>query len=102
MTRNPAEQNQLLFYDTGPRFRGGDGLSSIDNGPDKMSEQTPRTLGRAPRGYAAIDADDQVDVTSYDSFPASDPPSWIATGIGSPQPEQSSGRRVVPDPRVSP
>ena len=43
-----------------------------------------------------------LDVTSYDSFPASDPPSWIATGIGSPQPDQSSDRRVVPDPRVCP
>lgn len=48
-----------------------------------MNDETSQTEIRARRGYAVIDRADQVDVTSYDSFPASDPPSWIATGIGS-------------------
>ena len=47
---------------------------------------------RARRGYTVIDKADLVDVTSYDSFPASDPPSWIATGIGSPHPDESLDR----------
>ena len=48
--------------------------------------------GRARRGYVVIDQADEIDVTSYDSFPASDPPSWIATGIGSPHAQEPNGR----------
>lgn len=51
-----------------------------------MSDQTQ---DRTRRGYIVIDQADLVDVTSYDSFPASDPPSWIATGIGSPHEDES-------------
>jgi hypothetical protein len=54
------------------------------------------------RGYAAIDQSDQVDVTSYDSFPASDPPAWIATGISSPHAESTlpptPGEETTPPP----
>lgn len=66
-----------------------------------MSDGTSTTQPRARRGYAVIDQADQVDVTSYDSFPASDPPSWIATGIGSPHDEESftgEASREPPDP----
>src|SRR5688572_28342162 len=52
-----------------------------------MSDQTH---DRTRRGYGVIDQAALVDVTSYDSFPASDPPSWIATGIGSPHLDESA------------
>jgi hypothetical protein len=51
---------------------------------------TPQVSTR--RGYVVIDQTDEVDVTSYDSFPASDPPSWIATGIGTPHGPEPDGR----------
>ena len=47
-----------------------------------MSEESSSTPAPTQRGYVVIDEADRVDVTSYDSFPASDPPSWVATGIG--------------------
>jgi hypothetical protein len=49
-----------------------------------MTYESSTTHVRTRLGYVIIDQADRVDVTSYDSFPASDPPSWIATGIGSP------------------
>jgi hypothetical protein len=48
-----------------------------------MHNDTATAQGQARGGYAGINEADPVDVTSYDSFPASDPPSWIPTGIGS-------------------
>ena len=57
-----------------------------------MNDETSTTPARGRRGYAVIDQADQVDVTSYDSFPASDPPSWIATGIGSPHLQEAAGQ----------
>ena len=62
-----------------------------------MSDETSTAQSRARRGYAVINRADPVDVTSYDSFPASDPPAWIATGIGSPHVE-SEGRDAMPAP----
>ena len=56
-----------------------------------MSDKSSTTQRTARRGYAVIDQADRVDVTSYDSFPASDPPSWIATGIGPSYQEESAG-----------
>ena len=64
-----------------------------------MSDAPSTAQDRARRGYAVIDQADPVDVTSYDSFPASDPPAWIATGIGSPHAQESSGRDA---PRTAP
>ena len=52
-----------------------------------MTERPSTIPVSGMRGYAVIDQSDQVDVTSYDSFPASDPPAWIATGISSPHAE---------------
>jgi len=60
-----------------------------------MSDQTH---DRTRRGYGVIDQADLVDVTSYDSFPASDPPSWIATGIGSPHSEDPDDRTATRAP----
>ena len=57
-----------------------------------MSDEPSTTQSPARRGYAVINQADPVDVTSYDSFPASDPPAWIATGIGSPHEPESEGR----------
>jgi hypothetical protein len=54
-----------------------------------MSSAPSTTQRPARRDYAVIDQGDRVDVTSYDSFPASDPPSWIETGIGSPHADVS-------------
>ena len=62
---------------------------------DKAS--TPQVGSR--HGYVVIDQADEVDVTSYDSFPASDPPSWIATGTSSPQAQERSGHD---SPHISP
>ena len=36
-----------------------------------------------PNAMAMIDEADRVDVASFDSFPASDAPAWIASGIAS-------------------
>lgn len=58
---------------------------------------TPRVSSR--RGYAVIDQADEVDVTSYDSFPASDPPSWIATGTTLPRGQEPRGHD---SPHISP
>lgn len=69
-----------------------------------MSDETSTTQDRGRRGYAVIDREDRVDVTSYDSFPASDPPSWIATGIGSPHLQESAGHdstRAPPGSRIA-
>jgi hypothetical protein len=66
-----------------------------------MNDETSRTEARARRGYAVIDQADEVDVTSYDSFPASDPPSWIATGIGSPHLEELAADDATRTPRGS-
>jgi hypothetical protein len=68
-------------------------------GGGKMNDETSRTQAR--RGYAVIDQADEVDVTSYDSFPASDPPSWIATGIGSPHLEELAADDATRTPRGS-
>lgn len=53
-----------------------------------MSSATSTTQRSARPDYTVIDQNDRVDVTSYDSFPASDPPSWIETGIGSPHTDE--------------
>jgi hypothetical protein len=62
-----------------------------------MSDETSMSQGRA-RGYTVINQADPVDVTSYDSFPASDPPAWIATGIGSPDASEPAGRDATRAP----
>jgi hypothetical protein len=54
-----------------------------------MRHDASTTGGRALRASTVIDYQDRVDVTSYDSFPASDPPSWIETGIGAPHADES-------------
>jgi hypothetical protein len=66
-----------------------------------MNDETSQTQARARRGYAVIDQADEVDVTSYDSFPASDPPSWIATGIGSPHLQELANNDSTRTPRGS-
>lgn len=66
-----------------------------------MNDDTSQTQARARRGYAVIDQADEVDVTSYDSFPASDPPSWIATGIGSPHLQDLADNDSTRTPRGS-
>ena len=66
-----------------------------------MNDEPSQTQARARRGYAVIDQADEVDVTSYDSFPASDPPSWIATGIGSPHEDESPDQIATRVPPVS-
>jgi hypothetical protein len=38
---------------------------------------------RIGRDEAMIDEADLVDVASFDSFPASDAPAWITSGVGS-------------------
>ena len=66
-----------------------------------MNDETSQTQARARRGYAVIDQADEVDVTSYDSFPASDPPSWIATGIGSPHLQDLADNDSTRTPQAS-
>ena len=66
-----------------------------------MSDEPSPIQDRARRGYVVIDRADLVDVTSYDSFPASDPPAWIATGIGSPQVEELSNPVATRAPPVA-
>jgi hypothetical protein len=69
-----------------------------------MKDEASQKQVRVRRSYAVIDRADPVDVTSYDSFPASDPPSWIATGFGSPHPEKSADHdstRAPPSRRIS-
>lgn len=63
-----------------------------------MSEELSTAEERARRGYAVINQADPVDVTSYDSFPASDPPAWIATGIGSAHAPEQAGRDATRAP----
>jgi hypothetical protein len=71
-----------------------------------VSDQPSTTQRTARRGYAVIDQADRVDVTSYDSFPASDPPSWIATGAGPPyqgeadRPDSTPAREVAHRPTL--
>lgn len=70
----------------------------------EMNNESSQARLRARRGYAVIDQADEVDVTSYDSFPASDPPSWIRTGIGSPhlpEPAADDSTRGGPVSRIA-
>lgn len=63
-----------------------------------MDDETSQAQVRARRGDAVIDRADQVDVTSYDSFPASDPPSWIPSGVASPHLQESARHDASPPP----
>jgi hypothetical protein len=47
--------------------------------PESSDERARRAAPKAPRT-------DDVDETSEDSFPASDPPSWTGLRLGAPKP----------------
>ncbi len=47
-----------------------------------MQDNASVSHSRAKRDRTQIDEADPVDVASFDSFPASDAPAWIASRIG--------------------
>jgi hypothetical protein len=48
-------------------------------------------------GHSKIDEADRVDVASFDSFPASDAPAWITSGIGSGHAHPGDATRAPPN-----
>ncbi len=60
-----------------------------------MEDNTAVSPTRMKRDRTQIDEADPVDVASFDSFPASDAPAWIASGISEARTHRAFNARLA-------